>query len=97
MKKYSGEGVVGQVSYYRMNGYPEHGGLFAGGMIARRRDDRDIRNFNEMWMIENLRFTYQDQLSLAFLLRKMNIEPAIFPYNQWIGPWGSWTDHSSLG
>jgi hypothetical protein len=30
-------------------------------------------------------------------LRKMNIEPAIFPYNQWIGPWGSWTDHSSLG
>ena len=69
-------------------------GLFAGGVIARRRDDPVIRRLNEMWLEENVRFTYQDQLSLPFLLWKLDVHPAIFPQHLWRTRWGRWNAHA---
>jgi len=90
MPAYADQDIIGQVSHYRAQGYPEKNGLLAAGMIARRRDDPAIRRLSELWMLHNLRFTYQDQLSLPFLLWKLNVSPAVFPLYLWRCRWGSW-------
>ena len=94
MPKYAGQNLQGQVSHYRAQGYPEKNGLFACGVIARRRDDPAIRHLSELWMLENLRFIYHDQLSLPFLVWKLGLSPAVFRMHLWQSRWGSWEIHA---
>jgi hypothetical protein len=42
-----------------------------------------MRRLNEAWLAECLRWTYQDQLSLPYLLWRHNVRPALIPYNLW--------------
>ena len=48
-------------------------------------------------MKENLFYTYQDQLSMAFLLWKLDIRPAVFRQHLWQCRWGSWDGHTHDG
>lgn len=80
MVKYRGLPVGPQVESYRPV-VPPHGGLYACSIIARREPVSDrIRFANEQWWAENLRWTYQDQLSLPYVLRKIpKCEPHAIP------------------
>lgn len=80
MVKYRGLPVIQQVEAYRSI-VPQHGGLYACTTIVRREPARElIRNANELWWQENLKWTYQDQLSLPYVLRKVvECEPASIP------------------
>ena len=90
MEKYRDQDISGQVNHYRQQGFPDKGGLFAGGIIARCNNDAAIRRFNQMWMAENEKWTHQDQLSLAYLLWRLDIKPAVFRQHQWNCQWGVW-------
>jgi hypothetical protein len=46
-------------------------------------------------MRENERWTYQDQLSLPYLLWKLRMEPGIIPYNLWDNPLFGFVPHAS--
>lgn len=94
MPKYADQDIVGQVRHYREAGFPERFGLFAGGIIARRHDDAGVRALGEQWMAENLRFTYQDQLSLAYLIWKLSLKPVIFRQYLWRPRGLTWRDHA---
>lgn len=94
MPKYADQDIAGQVKHYREAGLPERFGLFAGGIIGRRNDDANVRSLNEQWMAENLRFTYQDQLSLAYLLWKMSLKPSVFRQYLWRPSGLVWRDHA---
>ena len=45
----------------------------------RDNENERIRRLNEMWMEENLRWTYQDQISLPYLFWRLGIAPARSP------------------
>jgi len=94
MAKYCDQNIVGQVAYYRDQGFPAKWGLFAAGIVARRNDDPKIRHLNEAWMEENEKWTYQDQLSLPYVLWKLGIKPAIFRQYLWNSRWGVWVPHA---
>jgi hypothetical protein len=94
MAKYHQQDITGQVMHYREQGFPEKAGLFAGGILARRNNDPAIRRFNEMWMEHNEEWTYQDQLSLPYLLWRLDIRPAIFRQYLWKTQWGVWEQHT---
>lgn len=64
MEKYEGQPMKEQVDYYFSQGFPENYGLYACGLILR--NDR-YDDFGSKWMLENLAFSYQDQLSLPYL------------------------------
>jgi Protein of unknown function (DUF616) len=93
MIKYRDQNITGQVACYRKEGFPAQAGLFAGGIIARRNDDVQIRRFNEAWMEQNEKWTYQDQISLPYVLWKLGIEPAVFRQYLWRSRWGVWESH----
>lgn len=74
MLKYQGQPIDAQVEHYRRKGHPEHWGLWATGLIVRS-DGRNQglaramnMDFGRRWLAEQMRWTYQDQLSEAPLL-----------------------------
>jgi O-antigen biosynthesis protein len=95
MPKYDGLPVLRQVEHYRKAGYPATNGLYAGGVLVRDGSDRRIRRLNRLWMRENLKWTYQDQLSLPYLFWKLDIEPGVIPYDLWDNPLFDFVPHAS--
>jgi len=82
MVKYQQMPVLEQVEHYRRVGFIVQE-LYAGGVLVRDNASRGLRRLNRDWMQENVRWTYQDQLSLPFLLWKHGIDPAKIPFNLW--------------
>jgi Protein of unknown function (DUF616) len=82
MVKYAELPVLEQVEHYRRLGFNNRE-LFACGVLVRDNADAALRRLHRDWMREIVRWTYQDQLSLPFLLWKHRIRPATIPFNLW--------------
>ena len=82
MKKYYDCPTREQMAHYRSEGFPENFGLYACTMIARSRWGKEI---NEDWWTEINKWSFQDQISLPYVLwkRKETIYdlPCSFPSN----------------
>jgi hypothetical protein len=88
LSKYDGLPIFAQVEAYKRMVAP-HGGLFACGVIVRREpESKLVTRANEMWWNENVKWTYQDQVSLPFVLRTLSdCDPVAIPEplrsNEW--------------
>lgn len=85
MPKYAGRPVREQVDHYRkQHGHPEGWGLWATGLIVRTADPggerRFLMDFGRRWLAEQVRWTYQDQLSEPVVLRSMGERPHELPW-----------------
>lgn len=76
MDKYRDLPVQTQAAHYLGSGYPDGWGLWATGLIARRRDGWPLEQFGDAWLREQMRWTYQDQISEAPVLYSLGIAPA---------------------
>lgn len=93
-EKYQGTPITEQVGSYRAAGHPENWGLYATGTIARYRSPQ-VAMLMEAWAAEIDRWTYQDQLSLPVVCRRLDMRPATFPLHQIFGnPWTSIHAHN---
>lgn len=81
-EKYAHLPIREQVAEYREGGYPEHGGLFACGTIARDHDAPKIAELGRRWLHECVKWTYQDQLSFPVVCRQLGIVPGVFNERQ---------------
>jgi hypothetical protein len=96
MEKYEGLPLIEQVASYRGAGYPKNAGLWATGVIVRRgRIPRKLKTINEEWLAENQNWSYQDQLSLPYLLWKNKVGIDIIHRNLWNNEWMDWIVHNS--
>lgn len=95
IEKYRGQPMVAQVDHYAALGFPDQSGLYATGLIARRHRTRTMRRFGRAWMQENVRWTYQDQLSAPYLFWKFGITPGVVPNNLWDNPLFTLIAHTS--
>jgi hypothetical protein len=77
--KYLTEPLDEQVSYYRSRGLPEHSGLFEGGVFARDMSHQKAKELGMQWYIHNMVFSYQDQVSLPFIMWDMDYYPSVLP------------------
>lgn len=91
LPKYDAARMLQQVGYYRKMGHPENWGLFASGAMTRRHNNR-VEQFNHEWWQHNITWTWQDQLSLPYVLRT---HPEIL----WdtTMPWAAWWGHVEHG
>jgi hypothetical protein len=96
MFKYHGLPLFLQVEAYRST-VPPHGGLYACTVIVRREPAPEgLKAVNSLWWEENLRWTYQDQLSLPYVLRQMRqCEPIPIPGNLWSNKWFDLMPHNA--
>lgn len=84
--KYVRTSIVEQISRYRAAGYPEHNGIFAGGLIARDMRRPAIRSLNTAWWNEVETWSLQDQLALPYVLWKHGIRCEPVNVNLWRNP-----------
>ena len=76
--KYAAEPVGAQAACYRAAGHPEHWGLWATTIIARRHTPQ-VRELGERWTAEMGAWSFQDQVSQPFVLRSLGLRPAVLP------------------
>jgi hypothetical protein len=69
----SPEVIKKQLDRYRSEGYPEHYGLYCGGMIIRRHT-KEIQEFNKLWWDEIINNSIRDQISLPYCLWKYSVK-----------------------
>jgi len=88
--KYAGLPLLAQVESYREEGLPQDSGLWAGGVIARRHSlKRGI--FEADWWEECKKWSYQDQLSLPYVLWKHDVQPGVIPGSVYKTAFHTWT------
>ena len=58
--------IIEQVDYYRHHDFPEEWGLAECGVIVRR-NNTNVRIFNERWWAQVCRFSSRDQISFPFV------------------------------
>ncbi len=83
LAKYDGQRLVEQVEAYGSEGLPNSHTLWATGVMVRDLSHREIRRLGRWWMRENLLWTYQDQLSLPYVLWRLDITPDPLPFHLW--------------
>lgn len=76
MAKYHGLPVREQAAHYISRGYPDGWGLWATGIIAYRRG-RELAALGDAWLREQLRWSYQDQISQPPLLHDLGLRPSV--------------------
>lgn len=74
MGKYGSLPVHAQVMHYLRNGYVDGWGLWATGLRVQREDPL-LHEWGDAWLAEQVRWTYQDQLSEPYVLWKYGIRP----------------------
>lgn len=74
MTKYQGQPVREQAVSYIAAGYQGTAGLWATGLIVSRPTER-VRQLGDAWLREQLRWSWQDQVSLPPLLEEFGIVP----------------------
>jgi hypothetical protein len=96
MRKYRNLPIFPQVDAYRSI-VPRHGGLYACTVIVRREPSAErLRAVHELWWGENLKWTYQDQLSLPFVLRRTGgPDPVAIQECLWSNSWFDILPHTS--
>jgi len=82
MPKYDVAEIDAQMARYRAEGYPEHAGLWASGIIAREHR-RSMRRLGRKWFDRCKSESVQCQISLPPLLRSLGITPGTIPGNLW--------------
>lgn len=78
-EKYADEPLDEQVAEYRAVGYPGNTGLYECGVMARDMAHPDAERLGRHWANEVARWSYQDQVSLPFVLWALEVEPAVLP------------------
>jgi hypothetical protein len=94
MAKYFDQPIDEQIEAYRTEGYPVENGLVATGLIARS-TSADLTAINEGWWNENIRWSYQDQLSLPLVLWRLGRRYDPVQKNLWTNEWFDWIPHRS--
>jgi hypothetical protein len=74
MKKYKSQNLQAQYDAYMNEGFPDTQGLFEC-TINMKKNSVHINSLFDLWWIENLKHSYQDQLSYVYALWKKGITP----------------------
>jgi len=79
IERYQGEDMRGQVDKYLKDNHFTDDKLFACGMFIYRKElIENHPNFMKDWLLENVLFSIQDQLSLPYMLHKHGVKFGVF-------------------
>ncbi len=82
MTKYQGQAVREQARHYIDGGFADGWGLWATGLIVRR-STAQTKLFGAEWLQQQIRWTYQDQVSEAPVLAAMSLRPVDLDTQLW--------------
>ena len=92
--QYATEPLDEQVEFYRGLGFPEHHGLYETGVLAWSMDTY-LGEIGQRWFLQNVLFSYQDQVSLPFVLWEAGFKPDVLPRSfPYMGNWVTVNAHT---
>jgi hypothetical protein len=68
-------------------------GVWATCFVAFLNKDEDVKNFLDLWYLQTLKYTTQDQIGFPYVCQKTNIIPFTLPNNEIC--WGT-LDHNMI-
>jgi len=74
MKKYNSQNILEQYNIYIKDNFPDNIGLFEKTIFIRKNNE-SINDLFDLWWLNNLKYSYQDQISYPYVLWKKNIIP----------------------
>lgn len=74
--KISKQEIMPQICSYYQEGYPFDAGLYETGFIYREHNEK-VMCLMDAWWNEILKFTYRDQISLPYVVKKIGLKPDI--------------------
>ena len=89
--KYVDTKIAEQVAHYIADGLPDRFGVWCTGIQARKTHDPQVVRLLEIWMSENSRWSYQDQISFPYAVWKTGVVPDPLP-PQWTATDCPWFD-----
>lgn len=96
MPKYANQAVRDQAAYYVEQGHPPGWGLWATGLIVRNNvREIDMSAVGREWLAEQVRWTYQDQISQPVVLRRHNMAIKSLPFDLHGSGVFEWHNHVS--
>lgn len=95
ISKYSHQNLMGQKQHYFDDGMPERWGLWCTGLIVRNHwrpewPDGIRREVGQDWLVEQMRWTDQDQVSEAYILHRYDVRPFTLAGNIYGNPAINW-------
>jgi hypothetical protein len=71
--------------FKNINSHTEHMGVWLTCFVAFLYKDKDVENFLDLWYLQTLKYTTQDQISFPYVCQKTNIIPYTLPNNEIYG------------
>lgn len=85
--KYRSQLLHLQAAAYRLHGHPENWGLWSAGVVAMHNTMPIVREFGSTWLEHIQGWSFQDQISEPFCLRRAGLRPVSFPGSLFDGNW----------
>jgi hypothetical protein len=83
--------IAAQALHYEQRGHPRNWGLWAGGLLCRDTSAR-VSEIMRRWWDEMQRWSWRDQISLAFVLHSLRTRPDDWPWPLFGNPYmAGWT------
>jgi len=83
-KCYVGDGY--KDSFFKnMKTHTPHMGVWVTCFVAFLHKDKDVRNFLDLWYLQTLQYTTQDQIGFSYVCQKTNLIPFTLPNNEIYG------------
>jgi hypothetical protein len=71
--------------YKNLNSHTEHMGVWITCFVAFLNIDNDVKKFLDLWYLQTLKYTTQDQVSFSYVCQKTNLIPFTLPNNTIFG------------
>ena len=68
--------------FKNLNSHTPHMGVWVTCFVAFLQKDKDVKNFLEMWYLQTLKHTTQDQVGFPYVCQKTNMIPFTLPNNE---------------
>ena len=68
--------------FKNINSHTPHMGVWVTCFVAFLQKDTDVKNFLDLWYLQTLKYTTQDQIGFPYVCQKTNIIPFTLPNNE---------------
>lgn len=83
-KCYLKDGYTGTF-FKKLNSHTSHMGVWITCFVAFLHKDKEVNNFLDMWYLQTLKFTTQDQIGFPYVCQKTKLIPITLPNNEIYG------------
>ena len=70
------------IFFKNINSHTPHMGVWVTCFVAFLHKDKDVNDFLDLWYLQTLKYTTQDQIGFSYVCQKTNIIPFTLPNNE---------------